>query len=100
MSEPLPPRAVLIVDDDAATRETFGALLEVAGFEVSMAADGVEALQHLQQDQLPHAIVLDLHLPRMNGWVFCLEKQKDPRAAHVPVVIISGQTDPAAPAGF
>jgi CheY-like chemotaxis protein len=99
MPEPI-GSTILVVDDDAQSVESFRTILESAGYLVHTTADGVEAFQYLQQQVAPAAIVLELHVPRMNGWVFCLEKQRDERFAQVPVLLVSGQTDPAAAAGF
>jgi CheY-like chemotaxis protein len=60
-------RTILVVDDDADLRTMVVLLLETAGYEVRVAADGVEALEQLK-DGLPDLILLDMRMPRMDGW--------------------------------
>jgi CheY-like chemotaxis protein len=86
--------SVLVVEDDVDTREALTAILENQGFAVASAEDGVDALEHLRASNCVCLIVLDLFMPRMNGWVFREEQMKDPELARIPVVVVSA--DPAA----
>ena len=61
-----PRQTVLVVDDDAATREGLATLLEGWGYQASQAPDGKAALENCDRE-LPHAIVTDLMMPGMNG---------------------------------
>ncbi len=75
------------------SRVRFG--LEAERFEVVEAADGEEGLK-LACDQLPDLIVLDLMLPRMDGYKVCRALKFDDRYRHIPVIILSarsGETD-------
>lgn len=94
----VPP--ILIIDDDPASRLVLEALLTRAGYPVLSAGGGREAFELLAQDPLPGLILLDLIMPEMNGWVFRIEQQRDPRLARIPVVIVSGAQDPAPAARF
>jgi CheY-like chemotaxis protein len=85
---------VLIVEDDADTREALAAIFESRGYAVAEAGDGIDALEHLRASNCVCLIVLDLFMPRMNGWVFREEQMKDPKLAAIPVVVMSA--DPAA----
>ena len=67
MARPRPN--VLVVDDDAATRDGLTALLESWGYHASAVSNGQAALQRCNQD-LPHAIVSDLIMPGMTGLQF------------------------------
>jgi len=83
------PRAkVLVVDDDAATRDGLAALLENWGYDAAAAADGKVALQ-LCEKELPHGIVTDLMMPGMTGLQF-IEKLGE-RAQQVAIVLVTGQ---------
>lgn len=57
---------ILVVDDDKLLRSLFGRLLESNGYHVRTASDGVEGLQ-VAADFAPHLILLDVHMPRMEG---------------------------------
>ena len=63
---PSKPKRILVVEDHDDLRTLFRAALSGAGFDVTEARDGVQALRHLQGD-LPDLVVLDLRLPRLNG---------------------------------
>ncbi len=93
-------RLVLVVDDDQAVRETLREVLEESGYRAVTAADGLEALEQLQAGLRPDVILLDLMMPRMNGWVFRLEARRDPELRKIPVVILSAAADPTSASGF
>jgi DNA-binding NtrC family response regulator len=83
------PRAkVLVVDDDAATRDGLAVLLDSWGYGAAALADGEAALQLCEKD-LPHGIVTDLMMPGMTGLEF-IEKLGE-RAQQVAIVLITGQ---------
>ncbi|MET0503225.1 MAG: response regulator, partial [Candidatus Binatia bacterium] len=79
---------VLVVDDDAATRDGLTALLETWGYSVVAAADGKAAI-NLCEKELPHAIVTDLMMPNMNGIEFI--KGLNARVQQVAVIMMTGQ---------
>ena len=80
---------VLVVDDDEGIRTAMAEILELLGYEVTVAADGLEAVQMLKLGLEPRAIVLDMMMPRMDGWTFLSEIRSDPRFREVPVVVAS-----------
>jgi len=80
---------ILIVDDDPDCRETLADILRAEGYRVSCAANGQEALDHLQTHSQPELILLDLIMPSMNGWEFRRRQQADPALAAIPVVVVS-----------
>ncbi len=86
MARPRPK--VLVVDDDAATRDGLSALLESWGYYASAVANGQAALQKCNQD-LPHAIVSDLMMPGMTGLQF-IEALHE-RVHQVAIVMLTGQ---------
>ncbi|MGZ4392497.1 MAG: response regulator, partial [Gaiellaceae bacterium] len=59
---------VLVVDDDDDLRTMVETILEDAGYVVRRAGDGVEALEQLAQMGRPDLILLDMRMPRMDGW--------------------------------
>ena len=79
---------VLVVDDDASTREGLTALLENWGYNATAAADGKTALK-LCKKELPHAIVTDLMMPGMTGLEFI--EGLGEQTQQVAVVMITGQ---------
>jgi two-component system, OmpR family, response regulator MprA len=63
---------VLVVDDDASLREALRRALSLEGYEVALAADGVEALGFFRDERPPpDAVVLDVLMPRLDGWETC-----------------------------
>ncbi|HEV6965689.1 PAS domain S-box protein [Roseateles sp.] len=82
----VPGRPVLVVDDEAASRELMCAALAAAGIQTVSAAGGAEALQALATVQ-PAAIVLDLMMPGVDGFQVLHELRGDPRWADLPVIV-------------
>ena len=81
---------ILVVDDDPDMREALQMILESAGYTVVMAEDGEECLVRLKEEQ-PDLLILDLLMPKMDGFEVC-KALKDPRYskyAGVPIVILS-----------
>ncbi len=87
MRGPLP---ILLVEDDADSRESLTFLLGAAGCTVVSVEHGLEALQQLWNGFKPCVILLDLRTPVMDGWEFRKEQLKDPEIASIPIVIYSG----------
>ncbi len=83
---------ILIVENDESLREGAAELLEENGYQVSVAEDGLEALnilQKVQPEDLPDLILLDLWMPRMDGWQFKTELKRVPAFAKIPVVVFT-----------
>jgi two-component system OmpR family response regulator len=81
-------KRVLVVDDEPTIRELVADALREAGYVIDMAANGAEALQLMQRDA-PHAIVLDLMMPSLDGSGFVALKRLNPRFAAIPVLIVT-----------
>ncbi len=79
---------VLVVDDDPLVHQLLKAELEREGMRVLLASDGVEAMR-LARERRPAAIVLDIRLPKLDGWSVLAELKSDPSLAAVPVILIS-----------
>lgn len=81
---------ILIVDDAPMSRDIIRACLIDAGYEnISLAGDGYEALE-IVGAKLPDLVILDLEMPRMDGFELCRRLRADPRTRVVPVLIQSG----------
>jgi two-component system chemotaxis response regulator CheY len=90
-------RVVLIVDDAEQCAETLEvALYGLAGVDV-MAADSAEAALRLMLERPISAFITDLHLPRMSGFDLIRRVRAHPDYAHVPILVISGDSDPGTP---
>ncbi|MCL4845821.1 MAG: response regulator [Acidobacteria bacterium] len=76
---------VLVVDDDQHSREGVSEYLVQHGFRVMEAADGAEALRKIAWRQ-PHAVLLDLAIPRTDGWAVAEQLRRDPKCSNVAVV--------------
>jgi CheY-like chemotaxis protein len=85
----------MVVEDNDDTRDSLCALLEAAGFKVACATNGLDALRKLEAGEQPCLILLDLHMPEMDGFEFRGVQVRDPRWVHIPVVVYSGHYDVA-----
>ena len=89
--EPAPvgrPGEILVVEDDRSSAELLRVYLEDAGYRVRVARDGAEGLE-LVKRTAPAAVILDILLPRLNGWELLARLKGDPATADVPVLIVS-----------
>jgi len=85
------PPVVMVVDDSLTVRRITSRLLTREGFEVVTAKDGLDALQ-LLGDRIPDAMLLDIEMPRMDGFELAKSMKADPRVAHVPIIMITSRT--------
>ena len=85
-----PERPILVVEDDAATREFVAEKLRAVGYAVATAGDGDEARRYVA-NSLPALVILDLRLPRVNGFELLAEWRADPRTAAVPVFVLTAK---------
>jgi CheY-like chemotaxis protein len=88
-----PKCTILIIDDDEGIRTALAEILELSGYQVEVAADGQEGLEKLKVGLEPKAIILDLMMPRMDGWTFLSWIRGDPKFQDVPVVVTSAVAD-------
>jgi CheY-like chemotaxis protein len=84
---------LLVVDDDHDVRDVVAQVLEDEGWSVQTASDGAFALEHLDQSEPPGLILLDLMMPRMNGWEVLEAVSQRPALAGVPIVILTAAAD-------
>ena len=82
---------VLVVEDQKAQREMMVSLLEQDGWEVLAAGDGDEALAMIQGGQIPDVVVMDVVMPRMNGYQLVRQLRDYPQTSQVPVLMCSSK---------
>lgn len=80
---------VLVVEDYQDAREMYAAYLQFSGFDVAEAGNGIEAIEKTQA-LLPDIVLMDLALPRMDGWEATRRLKSDPRTRHIPIVALTG----------
>ena len=83
---------VMVVDDSLTVRKITSRLLEREGYQVLTAKDGVDALQQLRET-LPAVMLVDIEMPRMDGFDLTRQRARRRRALrHIPIIIISSRT--------
>ncbi len=81
---------VLLVDDEPSIVKMVGKRLEVAGFEVLVAMDGQDGLKKAQTEH-PELIILDVMLPKLNGYEVCTMLKQDTRYQKIPIVMFTAK---------
>ena len=81
---------VLLVDDEPSIVKMVGKRLEVEGFEVLVAMDGQEGLKKAQTEN-PELIILDIMLPKLNGYEVCTMLKQDTRYQKIPVIMFTAK---------
>jgi two-component system chemotaxis response regulator CheY len=90
LKETRDPIKILVVEDDPDLGDTLCDTLAMSGYRAAYAADGIAALEMLRNGaDLPDLILLDLMLPRMDGWGFREAQLGDKRLKDIPVVVLS-----------
>ena len=84
-------RTVMVVDDSLTVRKATGRLLEREGYQVITAKDGVDALEQMK-NVLPSILLVDIEMPRMDGFDLARHVRSDPVTRHLPIVVISSRT--------
>jgi CheY-like chemotaxis protein len=97
-------KTVLVADDKATSRELVRTVLEKSGYTVAEASDGIEALRNARELK-PDLIILDLHMPGMDGFGVIREIRRDRELAATPVMALTasamqGDRERALSAGF
>jgi two-component system response regulator MprA len=81
---------ILVVDDERAVRESLRRALELEGYEIELAEEGRQALEMLESDRQPDAVVLDVLMPGMDGLEVCRTIRR--AGNHVPVLMLTART--------
>lgn len=93
MTDPRVPKAV-VVDDDREVRDWLDEVLSGAGFDVTVAANGLRLVSALQVDR-PDVILLDVVMSWINGFELCRAIKKNSEFCDIPVVFVSGRSSDA-----
>jgi twitching motility two-component system response regulator PilH len=89
----MPGPKVLVVDDSWTDLTLMASPLREGGFEVITAVDGDEAVQKVLTEQ-PQCVLLDIVLPRQNGFQVCRRLKQMDQSRHIPIILISGKNTP------
>ena len=84
-----PPPRVLLVDDDADTRKTLRMCLNQVGIEAAEAANAPDALKKVSES-VPHAVLLDMSLPDIDGYDLCRMLRERPDTHRTPIIAVTG----------
>jgi DNA-binding response OmpR family regulator len=84
----MPKKYVLIVDDDPDLVETVAMMLEHKGYEVGKAYDGVEGEESIKERR-PDLVVLDVMMPRKDGYKLCAELKADDKTSDIPIILLT-----------
>jgi two-component system alkaline phosphatase synthesis response regulator PhoP len=85
-------KRILIVDDDSEIVSTLGLRFEAIGYEVIGAYDGLEALQKARNEH-PDVILLDIMLPKLDGYKVCRMLKFDEKYKHIPIIILTAKVE-------
>ena len=85
---------VLVVDDDDVIRQLITVNLELEGFEVTTAVDGLDALEKVKEVR-PVVVTLDVMMPRLDGWETATRLRADPETAAIGLVLLSARAQDA-----
>jgi two-component system response regulator MprA len=82
---------ILVVDDERAVRESLRRALELEGYEIELAGDGEDALQRLEADEQPDAVILDVLMPGVDGLEVCRRLRR--RGVTLPVLMLTARAE-------
>ncbi|HET7359852.1 MAG TPA: response regulator, partial [Rhodanobacteraceae bacterium] len=82
---------VMVVDDSITMRKVSSRVLERNDFDVSTAKDGLDAVEKLQE-RVPDLMLLDIEMPRMDGYELAIHMKNDPRLKDVPIIMITSRS--------
>jgi len=85
-------KQILVVDDDRNLRKIIATNLELAGYDVALAADGPEALQTLDHIQ-PDLVILDVMMPAMDGYEVARRIRRHPSSGNVPIIMLTAKSE-------
>jgi two-component system response regulator MprA len=82
---------ILVVDDERAVRESLRRALELEGYEIELAVDGVEALAALEDGDHPDAMILDVLMPGLDGLEVCRRLRRT--GSRLPVLMLTARVE-------
>ncbi|MBI3601982.1 MAG: response regulator [Candidatus Omnitrophica bacterium] len=83
-------KRILVVDDDPTLIKVIQPFLESHGFAVTVACDGDQGIEEVKKNQ-PDLIVLDVRMPKMNGYIFILELKKIVNIKAIPIIVLTAK---------
>ena len=83
-------KKILVIDDDPTLSRMVEAFLSAHGFTVLIAHDGDEGIAKVKTER-PHLIILDVQMPKMNGYTFVFECKKIPHAQSIPIIVLTAK---------
>jgi twitching motility two-component system response regulator PilH len=83
---------VLLVEDSLTQQEMIARILQSRGLKVFLANDGVEALEKIKAN-CPDLVVLDIIMPKMNGYEVCRHIKSNPKTQNIPVIMCSSKSE-------
>ncbi|MCG3110824.1 MAG: response regulator [Candidatus Manganitrophus sp. SB1] len=89
------PKKVLIVDDEEFVRQLIQIKLKFCGIETVEAGNGVEAIEKAVSER-PDLILLDVMMPKMNGFEACQRLKANQETSHIPIIMLTARGDPSA----
>ena len=81
---------ILVVEDSATQREMIADFLKCNDFQVTVASNGLEALESIQNTS-PDVVLLDVLMPQMNGYEVCRRLKRNPKTHDIPVIMCSAK---------
>ena len=84
-------KTILIVEDEALIAEGLQARLSVEGYEIRVAEDGQAAVEQVRKHP-PDLVLLDIMLPKINGWEVCKLIRGDPKTEKIPIIMLTSLT--------
>ena len=84
------PKKILVIDDDPTLIKMVQPFLESHGFSVAAAMNGEEGIEKLKSDR-PDLIILDVQMPKMNGYTFIFEMKKIGGARSIPIIVLTAK---------
>lgn len=82
---------IMVVDDSLTVRKVTSRGMKKHGMDVTVAKDGVDALEQLRGDQLPDVMLVDIEMPRMDGYELTSRIREDDRLRHIPIIMITSR---------
>ena len=79
---------LLVVDDEPDVNRLVTRIFAKRGYRIQVALDGAEALAQIAAER-PDLILLDLYLPKLDGWEVCRRLKGDPATAHIPIIMMT-----------
>lgn len=83
-------KKILVVDDDRVIQQLLVVNLELEGYDVDVASDGEQALERVKGYE-PDLVILDIMMPKLDGWEVCRRIKQDPATQDVPIIFLSAR---------